>query len=172
MATVTIGGNTYPVLDTQANVLAYLSGSATPQASAWVAASADAQRQAMVEATRLLQRQVWIASVAEAIADADSENIPQLIKDAFAELAAYVASGDLAFLTASTTANTQRRLKAGSVEIENFFIAAATGTRFPLNVFELLKAYLAGQTGVSLTSASGTGRKSQFTKPYSIVEGL
>jgi hypothetical protein len=177
MATITIGSNDYDALDTLANVEAYLAGSATDQATAFSAAVELAQQKAIIEATRVLQRQSWTATdgVATAVADAADSDLPQGIKDATAELAAYIANGELDFITNASTESTQKRIKAGSVELENFrsIGVGSSGYRFPLNVFELVRPYLSSTTAASnLASSSGTSRTSQFDTGYGIIDGL
>lgn len=177
MATITIGANDYDALDTLANVTAYLGGSLTDQAAAFAAAATANQQKSIVEATRVLQRQSWTTTdgVSTAIANAADSDLPQAIKDATAELAAYIANGELDFITNASTENTQKRIKAGSVELENFrkIGVGSSGYRFPLNAFELVRPYLAGTTAAAnLASSSGTSRTSEFDAGYGVIDGL
>lgn len=170
MATVTIAANEYPVIDTQAAVIEYLAASVSEQATAFIAATSDNQKKAMVEATRVLQRQAWIDSVADDVASANTSDLPLPIRQAFAELSASISNGDLSSVTNASTENLQKRIKAGSVELENFrsFRVSATGTRFALPIWELLKAYLASGQKLLGIKSTGVDRDSAFGQDYSV----
>lgn len=148
--TITIGGVDYDSFQTRAQANAYLAVS--PYAEAWRAlADTDAARGPyLIEATRILVRQSWPAGV---IADP----LPQVIKDATVELASAMAGGyDAA--NQATTATGIKRQKAGSVEQEFFWSqTVATGYRFPLPVWELIKSLLGGDgSGLGGSFSSGT----------------
>lgn len=177
MATITIGANDYDALDTQANVTAYLAGSITDQAAAYAAATDENQKKSIIEATRILQRQKWTSTddVDDAIADADETSVPQKIQDAMAELAAFIANGELDFITNPTTEQTVKSVQAGSAKVENWkrVGAGANGYRFPLNVWELVKDYLSGQSATNnLSFSSGVSRDNEFSTGYGIIDGL
>lgn len=90
--------------------------------------------------------------------------VPPEIEQACAELAALLASDPSLEGQGSTAQTTPKRVKAGSVELENFAPGAFVPIRrFPASVMELIAPFLAGVDSSLLGSAAyGTDAESQF----------
>lgn len=175
---VTIGANQYDVYADQATADAYLE--ADSNATAWRAATDDTKGRALVSATRILDRQTWQGEKTESdqalewprsgIADVDEGSVPQKIIDACCELAAAIVDGYDAANNRTTDTNIKRQ-KAGSVEIE-YFRPLDPGTRLPLPVWELIKAWLSGNVSIAASIATGTDGCSDFDNDYSLTRGV
>lgn len=101
--------------------------------------------------------------------------VPQAIKDAVCEYA-YELSQDPSLETGRNSDDLTKRLKAGSVEIENFRAVTRTG-RFPYVVQELIGLFLAASTALAAPYASGTGDESAFVDengeaPFGLSRGF
>lgn len=168
---VYIGSNEFQSYATDEEALQYLSASISDQATAFAAADADTRAKGLVEATRLLDRQVWLAAY-----DTFAERAAvQDIVDASIELAALFVNGDLDALSNPTVnSSEQKRIKAGSVEIENFrTLSTDRGAynRFPLFVQELLRPYLSATSSINGGSSGGTSRDGAI-ETYEVNEGI
>lgn len=185
MAEVTIGDRTYPSLSSYEEALDY--NEANLGASDWRDAEEDDQKRAVVSASRMFAVLEWAGEKTDGYSElpwprkntgiegVTDDEIPQPILDGVNELAAALISNPE---LASTPAGQQavRRLKAGSVEIENFRIITGAGgevTRLPLSVLELIGPYLSGD-GESVEGgyASGTCGRSAFRRPYKYNQPL
>lgn len=144
MQTVTISSTDF---DTYANVSQadlYLLADTT--FATWDANDDDTKGRFLVSATRILDAQDWLTDY-----DTQTEReTVQPIIDASILIANAISNGDTAILGTSATEAENKRLKAGSVEIENFRSLnsnAYTGSKrtdFPPAIHALLKPYLAG----------------------------
>ena len=139
-------------------------------AATWSALTTDTKARGLVGATRLLDRQKWMGSRTVDGQDlafprsglidcegttVDEDEVPQSVIDASIILAMDLASGSEAE-TAATTENKAKRLKAGSVEIENFKSDPLQSGRFTLAVMELIGCFLAGSSPTLTGVATGT----------------
>lgn len=162
MPTITIDGTDFDAYATVATADDYMV--AAYHGATWRAALADDKARSLVTATRLLDRQVWQgrkASDAQAldwprsgIAGVDDSAVPQAVVDATCELALSILDGS-SVQTNATTEEQAKRLKAGSVEIENFRLSSSTdgAPRFPQIVHELVGQWLASSAPLTATSA-------------------
>ncbi len=162
MGTVMIpasGGTEFNVYGTQAAATIYFTGS--PNAAVWNALDADAQARLMVQATRLFERLLWDGSkVAEdqvlafprtGLTDRNgmplpTDAVPTIVEEAAYELA-LILNSSTDVLNKPTTGTNVKRLKAGSVEIENFRPTDTTSTRLPQIVHEMVGLWLRGSDG-------------------------
>ena len=179
--TVNIGGTAYDVYSDIATADDYLNAEFTDAATRWRDSTLTddmAKARALVSATRLIDRQSWPGSRTDeyqvlewprtgtGISDVDENIVPARIEHACILLAADINNGtDVIGL--DSTDDRQKRLKAGSVEIE-YFRDLDGGPRFPTAVWELLSVLMGG--GATITSsvwASGTDTDSDFATDYS-----
>lgn len=151
---------------------------ADPNAAAWRAeADDDVKARALVNATRVLNNLRWRGSKTDAdqelawprtgVSDRDgsvaSDTIPQRIIDACVELANQVLNGvDIANFR--TTATAERRIKAGSVEIENFRGAEGSPVPLPWPAWSLIRDYISGPASSAGSISAGTDCETT-TKP-------
>lgn len=168
MPTVTINSVEYEVYADVATADDYMNGMIN--ADNWDALSDDTKARGLVGATRLLDRQKWLgqrtvdgqdlAFPRSGLTDCegtavDEDSVPQAVVDASILLAMDLASGSEAE-TAATTENKAKRLKAGSVEIENFRGDPLQSGRFTLAVMELIGCFLTGSSPALTGVATGT----------------
>lgn len=139
---------------------------------AWTAAITATKEKALVTATRMLDRQTWegtktVTTPEHPLAwsrtgvtdkygnDVDPDTLPAAFLAGVYELALALLV-DLTIQEVVNTGNLNKRLKAGSVEIEYFRPSADTATRFPTVIQELLGQFLAGsETGTLFGEAFG-----------------
>jgi hypothetical protein len=184
MAEVTIGGNTYDTYVDLATCDAYADGAAS--ADDYRAADSDTRSRGIVSGTRLIDRQTWQG---EPVAPGQEHAFPrsglfypdgspvgismdpQQILDACCELAIAIVGGS-AVQDQTSTDNTTRSLKAGSVEIVNFR-TAPQGLRMPLPAQELIGMWLGGQSpAVGLSLSFGTDKRSEFNRDPNFNQGF
>jgi hypothetical protein len=164
MPFVEIGSNEYPSYADLETADEY--ALAATHAEAWRNADEADKVRALVTATRTLDRQTWL----DAFNSFDLRVAVDNIVTAAIELA--IALVDGSEVQNATTEQTQKRLKAGSVEIENFKMSADSATRFPKIVQELLAPYLgSGATFFGPVSA-GTCRPSITPLDFDHNEGI
>jgi len=180
MPTVTIGGTAYFVYQDTAEIDAYAAAAIGDNADAWRAAELEDKQRGAVSATRLIDRQTWQGLKATDSQDGQfprsglkfadgtavpSDLVPQQLNDADCELAMALVAG-APVQDQADTANMNRRLKAGSVEIE-YFRAITGSPRFPQIVTELVGLWLGGSAPVFAGSfASGVDGSTAFTDDY------
>lgn len=177
--TVTIDSEAYEVfasLDYAENYASAVFG-----ATSWSDATDANKNLALVTATRTMNRQNWIGEKADSdnelewprsnIEGVADDAIPDKLKEATVELAISILAGSTV-QTSITTENLSKRLKAGSVEIENFRSTAGNNLRFPLPVQELIGQWLTAFATVRTGPASGVDEKSRFTDRYGLTRGL
>lgn len=167
MATVTISGKTYTVYGDVAAADEYLGGSVT--ADAWRAADADTKARSLVSAARWIDAQSWVEAF-DTFAKREAE--PAFVNASF-ELAAGFA-GDADFQT-SFAAVQAKRIKAGSVEIENFRGSTVqVSSVFPTAIMAMIGKWLAGRGGAGFAGSVsfGTCRETNLDQPYDFRDGL
>lgn len=169
MATVTIGATDYTVYSDVSTADDYFNGSTSY--TDWSGYTTDEKARGLVSATRLIERQSWLGDKTVSSQDLDfpRDNLTDCAGDdvTSAESLAYaveasqllalsILSGE-SIETSSSTEDLTKRLKAGSVEIENFRAYRESATRFPLNVMELIGCFLASSSALSGSTSYGTG---------------
>jgi len=130
---------------------------------AWTALSDTIKDQAIVTSAQRIELQA-IESKKFPIALID---IPANLASGNAEYALAMTQ-DAGLITggSESTGSNNKKLKAGSAEIEFFRFENGTGTKFPANVLELIKDCLEGQIdGGDLSFVSGVEVESVFTDP-------
>lgn len=169
MATVSIGSDDYTSYADQDTADTYLAASVT--VVGWATASDDTKGKGLVSATRLLDRQKW----ATGYTTFDERVAIPAIVDACCELAGMFVDGSTDPLSTSSTQQTIKDLKAGSVQITYFRIDPALAARFPTIIQELVGQYLAGSAdfaSVATGYIGGTDQCSAFDTTYGLNRGL
>lgn len=168
MATVTISEQEFTVYATETEALNYLQGSVGSAADAFRDATSDNQKRALVSATRWIDGQAWSADY-----DTFEKRLafPSFV-NACIELAAMLTED--ADLRTTFQAVQQKRIKAGSVEIENFRGASVeVTTAFPQAIMQMIGAYLAGAgTGSGGAIAYGTCKENVLADDYDFNQGI
>lgn len=173
MAEVVIGG--YPFFSYATTEQAETYSAGAIGADAWRAEmDSNVKNRALVTATRVIDRQRWrgTADTEDHAFPRDGQPIPQAVVDATIELAFLILSGEDVANTSSGQTQA-RRIKAGSVEVENFKSFAAV-TRFPKTIMELLAPWLLGSGTIHTVSgavATGTDVQSAFSTRYPVSGG-
>jgi hypothetical protein len=165
MDSVTIGANSYDVYAGLDVADVYLA--ADPNAAVFIAGTDDQRGQWLVSATRILNRQYWLGEKTDGtdqvdawprtgtgVDGVDEDTIPQDIIDACCELASAIANGT-DWSNTQSTANNQKRLKAGSVEVE-YFRPGDPSLPLPLSVWALIAKYMGGAGTTTGSLANGT----------------
>lgn len=181
MATVEIGGETYEVYADVETADAYLEASVGEAADAWRDADEVSKARSLVSGYRAINAQSWQGEKTDPEQDgafprtglfypdgtAVLGNVPPPeVVTANIELAAMLNAGQSIDPTAER-ATTARRLKAGSVEIENFRQFGALGV-FPSAIMRLLGQWLTGSgaaSGLGASESYGTCGRSAFRRP-------
>jgi len=188
--TVTISGTAHTVYADRADADVYFAAHFSNADWAGLGSQKDV---ALVMATRLLEVQSWqglptdlatpqpLAWPRTGVTDKNSQAVaddafPQDLLNGFYELALAVGL-DPSLNGTATNRNTQKRVKAGDVEVENFAPATAAekGTRLPFSAQQFLKQFFSGANTVLGGLASGTDECSQFDNGqnvFGVVEGL
>lgn len=187
--TVTIGRKTYSVYADIDYADDYLM--ADPGADAWRALTdQDDKARALVGATRKLNSTAWQGQPTYEVepgdlvwprtgvivngAAVDPDSIPGPIVDGCCELASQIANGvDISNFV--STIETEKMIKAGPVEIENFRLAASQYPTYPLPqaAWLLIAPYTAGAGGASAGAFStGTGKRSVLDQPWGFPTGF
>lgn len=159
VTTLEVGTNTY-VTRTDANAF----HDDDVNGASWQFVGDDAKDRALLTATRLIEQRRFLGDKTSSgqalsfprtgLTDLDgnavaSDSVPQRVKDAQALLARLLAATPTLSEKKGTSSN-QKRVKAGSVEVEYF--RPETGQRFPPSVMELLGPFLAsGRTAAVAT---------------------
>lgn len=170
--TVTLGVAIYDVYASQATADAYLAADVT--AASWATATNDQKAQALVSSTRLLNRQTWQGTATDTMAwprtgtTDDAQAYADVIEASILIAASLIDGTDV---ITSNGVNLQRRLKAGSVEIENFRQDPFSVSRWPMAVGELVNKWLDGGVSVGLGYASGTDQTSELGSDYGFTFG-
>lgn len=154
MALINISGNDYFSYATLADANIYL----TPVVgfSTWDALDDDVKGGYMIQAARFLDTLRWLDAY-----DTQAERLAVTnIVNASNEIAFLFSSGDVSLLGLSTPEAEVKRLKAGSVEVENFRNIAKLGNpyaiAFPQGIFALLRDYLSKSLTASAATSFGT----------------
>lgn len=180
-ASVEISSNSYPTYISVADADIYLAASSSASAT-WTALDADQKAQNIVTASRLLDSLSWKGDPTEddqdlawprtgtGVSGVEDDEIPQAIVNAAAELAGMNALG-VDIMNFTSTASIEKRIKAGSVEVENFR-SFGTTYPFPLPVWRLLAPYLGGPANLSGVRSSGTDGCSITNHDYGHSQGF
>lgn len=185
MAFVTIGSTDYTTYSDVADADEHFNGSTNY--ATWAAFTPDDKARGLVSSTRLLERQAWqgakeddcqqldyprtgLTDCEGNALDADDTTAPVI--EASQLLALDILSGE-EVETSRSTEDLTKRLKAGSVEIENFRGDALTsGGRFPVNVMELIGCFLSGSAAaISGSISSGTDGEA-LNDDFSLNKGI
>ncbi len=160
---------------------------ADPSADAYRAMDTDGRGRQIVNGTRVLNVQPWAGQKTDpdqteawprtgitinGVA-VDPDTIPMDIVNANAELANASANGiDIANFV--STAQTQRRIKAGSVEVENFRMSPNQYRTFPLPrpAWELIQKYMGGAGQAAGIKSNGTCGASILDYPLDHTTGI
>lgn len=168
MATITIGSVTYTVYSDISDADDYFNGST--RFSDWDGLTTDEKGRALVSSTRLLERQTWQGNKTDSGQDlafprtgltdrdgneVDDSTIPADVIEASQLLALFIHLEELNEQTSSTE-DLNKRIKAGSVEIEKFRADKDTVKKFPNQIIELIGAFLASQTIIAGSLSFGT----------------
>ena len=169
MATVTIGVTVYTVYSDVTAADLYFNGST--QFADWAAFTVDEKARGLVSATRLLDRQVWqgeeevdgqdLAFPRTGLVDCAGDPLDAVDTLPFAVEASQLLALDILsgeeVETSRSTEDLTKRLKAGSVEIENFRAdPIVSGGRFSVDVLELIGCFLGGAVTIAGSLSSGT----------------
>ena len=155
METVTIASTSFDTYATIVQADDYLLASI--DFAAWDANEDDAKSRFLVSATRLLDRQSWQSDYNT---QAERESITDIV-NASILLANEFSNGNTALLGFGASEAEVKRLKAGSVETENFrsfnsksFTGSKT-TDFPDAILAMLKPYLKNQSFDAFAASFG-----------------
>ena len=179
MGQVTIGADTYDIYGTEAAAKSYMK--ARLGADSWDDASSLNRKKALISATRWLDRANWQGqktSDSQALQfprtgltdcdgnDVPSDAVPTLVEQACYE-GALILLGDATAMDQADAGNNIKRLKAGSAEMEYFrggygSSGSAAAPPFPTAMFELVRCFLEGASGITAPYASGYCEESQF----------
>jgi len=166
MGSVSIGSNNYDIYGTLAGADAYLA--AKLSGTTWIGSTSDTRSRALVEGTRLLR--AYLLSLGYDLDPASAVDLA--IEEANYELA-FALVVDPTIADQTNAGNNNKRLKAGSAEIEYF--RPVRGGRFPSQVQAILNGWLAEQGGSSAGGgafASGTCERSTLdSDDYGLAEG-
>lgn len=154
MAEITIEGREYFSYVTVDDADAYLAVS--PLAANWRLEPDGERAKHVVAASRLIDRQRYRAGYRT---QAERAAVPAFA-DATCEIAAQLASGDTSILSSISTAPEVKRIKAGTVEVENY--DRVGGARFGGAVYELLTAYLEAPDPIATQRRPTVGGASAF----------
>ena len=163
MGAVTISSTSYSVYGDEAGANAYLA--ARLGADSWASATATARAQALVSATRSIQN--WLASRGVALDPATSTETE--VAEANYDFA-FLLTQDSTQLDATTTTTNERKLKAGSAEIEYF--RPIRGGRFPASVQLRLNNWLTATgnaAGLGMAAYGTCNRTSLRRGAYEVV---
>ena len=167
MGTVTIGAATYEIYDTLPNALAYLDVNLS--ATAWNACDSDDKKKALVMTTRYFNRLKWKGDITDAITPQplawprDSTGVtghvdgttPAGILNGFWEMTAKLIEDPASTNNRSTGSNVQRA-KGGEAEVWFFRSTLEEESKFPIDVLDWIRPYLAGSAGGIYSYDSGT----------------
>ncbi len=170
MATITISGNDYFSYASVSQADIYLIP--TSGFAVWDVLSNDVKGGFLITASRLLDQQEWKT-------DYNTQTLRlavQNIVDASVLIAQLISTGDETILGTSPSEAENKRLKAGSVEIENFrsFSSASftgsTKTQFPLAIQHLIGDCLASGIIIGGAASFGTDGLSTGDDDYGLID--
>lgn len=175
----------YTAYTDQATAETRLGGRFGSAATTWLALSDDNKRRTLVTASDILDRLSWLGSQTVAsqprafprtgIEDREGEavtstDIPPDIITATIEIAVFV-SENAAFAENPTGGNLNKRLKAGSAEIEFFRPSSDSAGPLPDQLLKIVGTYLAGQSGSTTVLGAitnGTDNTSDLTADFGL----
>lgn len=138
----------------------------------WDANTDDAKGRFLVLATRLLDAQTWLAAYDT---QAEREVVTDIV-NASILIANELSSGNTAILGFGAAEAENKRLKAGSVEIENFrsfnspSFTGSKSTDFPAGILALLRPYLQGATFAAFAASFGTSGTAAAGEDYGVLD--
>lgn len=147
MATVTIDGTDFESYAALADANDYLKASINTEE--WDALTDDGKGKLLVTATRIFALVAWTETPPDAT-----------LETATIELANILADDPDALNTKTTSL--LKRVKAGSVEVENFRSTASYTSPFPPVIMTLLKDYLPSVASIGAASSYGVDTESVF----------
>lgn len=187
LSTLTISAVNYQSYASNTEADEYL-GADIKRATAWAALTEDEQNQSLVSATRYLDSFKWDGDMTDEVTPQTEEwprtgltdkngiavptaTIPQEVEDATI-LLAYEVSQNTSLFDTNDTGNNVKRVKAGSVEIENF--RSESGTPLAVSAaFDLVGLWLAGNLSNAIFAfASGTSVDTATGRLYERTEGF
>ncbi len=161
MSQVSLGGVSYEVYSTEAEVKSYLA--AAVHGTAWAAGDGTTKKRAHISAARMMDRAGLRDPATGAAITSASATVPQAVKDAEAELALVLLSDATGAVQNSlgsgsnvkSESKTERVEGAITVSSDTTYFVRTLGAagRFPKIVQELLGPYLGGN--VDLATALG-----------------
>ena len=162
MATITINSQDFFSYGTQTEADIYFSGSVN--FSTWDSFTDLEKERSLIESSRLLDRQSYKDGCDTQALREVNDNIIQ----ACYEIAFLLVQGETDILESGSTFDETKRLKAGSVEVENFrsFSSLDAPKRFPQKINELLKSCLLSSGGASGLSGSYSFGTDKQTKAF------
>lgn len=169
MPTIVVGTNSY---ETRVEADTYLEASVRA-ALAWAGVDPTTKDRSLITAFRTFEREFDLVDPATGL-PVDPAAAPQDVKDAQSEYA-FELSQNPSLDTVESTGSNQKKLKAGSAEIEFFRPTDGAGAlRFPKAVMALLGPFIAGDVSSAVgQTATGTGCPSSFTAhPAGLTEGF
>jgi hypothetical protein len=181
MATITIGGTDYTAYQSVAEIDTYAAAATGDAAVAWRAADPDTKARGGVSASRSIDRLAWSGAKTDPAqtpqwprtgltypdgTPVDPETNPQQLLDANSEMAMMMVAG----VDPQAGANTIRRQKAGSVEVEYFRELGVVG-KFPTVILELVGFWLGGGLAAE-TEATGVCEPSAFRSSFGLNRGF
>lgn len=144
---VTISGNSYEIFGSVDRAKEYLRGGIN--GTGFLDLGLSDQGRHLVQANRILSRQGWKSGFP---VEADL-TIPLGIEFAQYELAVLLVEDPDIFSNPGTGSN-ERRLKAGSAEIE--FFSRQDGKLFPPQILDLIRPYLSSRSAILTPVVSGS----------------
>ena len=177
VSTISLLGSTYPIYGTFDRAREYHNGSLT--GATFTDAEFTLQNQALVMARRWLDRQTYTGSktggdsqTTQFPRDGDT-TVPLGVEFAEYELAAVLLDDATAFAKENTGSN-EKRLKAGSVEIEFFSRTSGSASVFPPQALDHLAPYLASKAALVIPYVGGLGNSSSVLglDQFGLIEPL
>lgn len=178
---VLIASNTYPVYADLNEADEFML--ASPNFDTWEALGDTTQARYLVSATRLLEKQRWKGNKTDdaqpldwprsntGIDGVDNDIVPSDIIQA-SILLAYELSQGSDVETAQNQGQKIQELKAGSVGIKFFRGAEGIPTRFPTQVQELLRDYLAGSSSSIGAHTTGYDKETITGGDFGFTDGM
>lgn len=192
MGTVTIGADTFDIYGTEAGAATYFR--ARLGASAWNSAGSSDKKRGLVSATRWIDSARWqgaptasgqaLAFPRTGLLDCDGvavddSTVPAEVDQACYELALKLLE-DPTLVDNVNSGSDEKRLKAGSAEIEFFRNASSSlpgggASLFPAAAARLLRCFIAGASGIRGSFNSGVDDAESLLDPcdrFSLDEGF
>lgn len=162
---VTIAPDTFTIYGTLAAAVSRFNGQLSPAATKWRAATDDDRARALVTAAQIIDRQRWRTMPVDLTSFGARDGVVDFQTGSY-ELAGQVLLGGGAIVQQTSTGSNVRKAEAGGgVSVEFFNPTYDEFAMWPPSIQDLLGQYLAGaESGISGSSASGTGHRTARTK--------